>query len=189
MLRKLTLAAALLAPTAALAHPGHEAGTFLAGISHPISGADHMLAMVAVGLWAAQTGGRAIWAMPATFVGAMVVGGAMGAAGLPFPAVEPMILASIILLGAMVALTARFRLAMSLPLLALFGAAHGWAHGAEGPSDGLIAFTAGFAVMTAALHGVGLGLGLALQRLAGMRQIRLMGGVTVAAGLALAYAG
>lgn len=189
MTQKPILAAALLAPTSALAHPGHEAGTFLAGISHPVSGADHVLAMIAVGLWAAQTGGRAIWAMPATFVGAMVAGGAIGAAGLNFPAVEPMILASIILLGAVVALAARFPLWLALPLLALFGAAHGWAHGAEGPPNGLIAFAAGFAVMTATLHGVGLGLGLALQRLASIRLVRLAGGVTAAAGAALAFAG
>lgn len=189
MLRKLTLVAALLAPTAALAHPGHGAGSFLAGLSHPVSGADHMLAMIAVGLWAAQAGGRAIWAMPTTFVGSMVAGGAIGAAGLPFPAVEPMILTSILLLGAVVALAARIPLTRALPLLALFGAAHGWAHGAEGPSTGLIAFAAGFAGMTAALHGLGLGLGLALQRLAGMRLTRLAGGVTAAAGLALAIGG
>ena len=87
------------------------------------------------------------------------------------------------------ALAARIPLTRALPLLALFGAAHGWAHGAEGPSTGLIAFAAGFAGMTAALHGLGLGLGLALQRLAGMRLTRLAGGVTAAAGLALAIGG
>lgn len=189
MLRKLTLAAALLAPTAALAHPGHAAGSFLAGAGHPISGTDHMLAMIAVGLWAAQTGGRAIWAMPAAFVGAMVLGGGAGAAGLPFPVVEPMILASILLLGAVVALAARLPMILALPMLALFGAAHGWAHGTEGPSVGLPAYAAGFAAMTAALHGAGLGLGLALHRLPAIRLTRLAGGLTAATGLALAIGG
>lgn len=189
MLRKLTLAAALLAPSAALAHPGHGAGSFLAGALHPISGADHVLAMVAVGLWAAQMGGRAIWVMPATFVGAMVLGGAIGAASLPFPGVEPMILASILLLGAVVALAARLPLRFAAPMLMLFGAAHGWAHGAEGPSGGLLTYAAGFPMMTAVLHGAGLGLGLALQKLASMRLSRMLGAVTAAAGLAFAFGG
>lgn len=189
MPRKLTLAAALLAPTAVLAHPGHEAGTFLAGISHPVSGADHMLAMVAVGLWAAEIGGRALWAAPATFVAAMLFGGALGAEGIAFPAVEPMIMASIIVLGALVALALRLPLVLALPLLALFGAAHGWAHGAEGPQTGLTAYAAGFTLVTAALHGVGLTVGYALQQIAGRRLTRALGVVTAAAGLTLVFAG
>lgn len=189
MLRKLTLTAALLAPTAALAHAGHEAGTFLTGMHHPISGTDHILAMVAVGLWAAQIGGRALWAAPMTFVAAMLIGGALGAAGTPFPAVEPMILASIIILGAVIALAVRLPLSVALPVLALFGAAHGWAHGAEGPQTGMIAYAAGFAVVTAALHGAGLLGGIALQRLAGLRITRTLGGLTAAAGVALTIGG
>lgn len=181
----LTLSAALLAPTAALAHPGHDAGTFLAGLHHPISGADHILAMVAVGLWAAQVGGRALWAMPAAFVGAMLAGGALGAGGIAFPAVEPMILASIIVFGVLVALATRLPLEATLPLIALFGAAHGWAHGAEGPSNGLIVYAAGFALVTAALHGVGIVLGRGLGAVA----LRGLGAATAVAGLALAVAG
>lgn len=186
MLRKLTFAAALLSPTAALAHAGHDTGTFLAGMSHPVSGLDHILAMLAVGLWAAQSGGRALWAAPAAFVGAMLAGGALGAAGLPFPVVEPMILASIIILGALIALAVRLPLAVALPVLAVFGAAHGWAHGAEGPQNGMVVYAAGFAAMTAALHGTGLLAGFALQRLVGLR---VLGGLTAAAGLALAVGG
>ncbi|NTT87769.1 HupE/UreJ family protein [Tabrizicola fusiformis] len=189
MLRKLTLAAALLAPNAALAHTGHGAGSFIAGMGHPVSGLDHILAMLAVGLWAAQIGGRALWAAPAAFVGAMLAGGAMGAAGLPFPAVEPMILASIVILGALIALAVRLPLMAALPVLALFGAAHGWAHGAEGPASGMLVYDAGFAVMTAALHGAGLLAGLGLHKLAGMRVTRALGGLTAAAGLALAIGG
>ena len=189
MMRKLTLAAVLLTPTAALAHTGHEAGTFIAGMGHPVSGLDHVLAMLAVGLWAAQIGGRALWAAPLTFVGAMLAGGAMGAAGLPFPAVEPMILASIVILGALIALAVRVPLNAALPVLALFGAAHGWAHGAEGPATGMLTYAAGFALMTAALHGVGLLAGLGLHKLAGMRVTRALGGLTAAAGLALAVGG
>lgn len=185
MRRSLPLLAALLLPTAALAHPGHDAGTFWAGMHHPVSGADHMLAMVAVGLWAAQMGGRALWAVPATFVAAMLAGGAAGAAGVPFPVVEPMILASIIVLGAVVALALRAPLTLAVPLLAVFGAAHGWAHGAEGPSTGLAWYAAGFALMTALLHGAGLLAGLGLQRVAGSRVTRVLGGLTAGAGLLL----
>lgn len=139
----------LLAPTMALAHAGHDEGSFLSGLTHPVGGADHVLAMLAVGLMAAQWSGRALWALPVAFVLAMVAGGLAGAAGLPFPAVEPMILASIIVLGVLVALALRPRLGRVLPLVALFGAAHGWAHGAEGPDAGLALYALGFALATA----------------------------------------
>ncbi len=183
-------------PGAALAHGehwgGYGAGSFAAGAAHPLSGADHVLAMVAVGLWAAQAGGRARWALPAGFVAAMVLGGAMGAAGLPFAAVEPMILASIIVLGALVALAARLPLVAALPLIALFGAAHGWAHGAEGPTSGMASYALGFALVTAALHGLGLALGAGFGALGaglGARALRVFGGAAAVAGLALTIAG
>lgn len=192
MLRKLTFAAQMLPvmvpvmlPTAAMAHPGHEAG-LVAGMLHPLGGADHVLAMLAVGLWAAQSGGRAVWAAPAAFVGAMLLGGVLGAAGVAVPAVEPMILASVVVLGALVALALRLPLAAALPVVALFGAAHGWAHGAEAPAGGMAAYAAGFGAATLALHGAGLLAGFALRRLAGLR---LLGGVTAAAGLALVVGG
>lgn len=172
----------ILVPTLALAHPGHDQGTFAAGALHPVGGADHILAMVAVGLLAAQMGGRAIWAAPLSFVGAMVLGGLLGAAGLPFPAVEPMILASIIVLGAITATALRLPLGAVLPMIAVFGAAHGWAHGAEGPDSGLALYAAGFALATAALHVVGLALGRAFGGLA----LRGMGATAAVAGLALA---
>ncbi|MFI0397300.1 HupE/UreJ family protein [Paracoccus jiaweipingae] len=175
-----------LAPTAALAHAGHDTGHFSGGFGHPFSGADHMLAMVALGLLAAQSGGRAIWALPLTFIAAMVAGGAMGAAGVGFPAVEPAILASVMVLGALVALAWRLPLAGLIAMTAVFGAAHGWAHGAEGPAQGpglglgLAAYAAGFALATAVLHGAGLALG----RLA-PAALRLTGGAVAVAGLAL----
>ncbi len=180
-------AAAVALPTAALAHAGHETGSFLSGLMHPVGGLDHVLAMVAVGLWAAQTGGRAVWAAPLAFVGAMLAGGAMGMAGIGFPAVEPMILASIVILGAAVALAARVPLVPALAVIALFGVAHGHAHGAEGPATGMAAYAAGFALATAALHGAGLALGFGLARLAG--SVRLLGLGAAGAGLALAIAG
>jgi len=172
----------LLLPTMALAHPGHEEGSFLSGVMHPLGGLDHVLAMIAVGLLAAQRGGSALWATPVVFVAAMLGGGLMGFAGWPFPAVEPMILASIVILGVVVALAVRLPQGLVLPVVALFGAAHGWAHGAEGPAGGLALYAAGFALSTAALHLVGIALGRAFGALA----LRGLGAAAAAAGVALA---
>ncbi|WP_406736872.1 HupE/UreJ family protein [Thioclava sp. GXIMD4215] len=182
---KKTIAAAALLPSVAMAHPGHEAGTVLAGMEHPLSGADHILAMVAIGLMAVQLGGRALWAVPAGFVGSMLVGAAMGAHGVAFFSVEPLILASIIVLGAVVALSARLPVAALVPMVALFGMAHGWAHGAEGPAHGMAAYFAGFTLATAALHVAGMVFGRVIHRFA----LRGMGVATAVAGLALAFAG
>jgi urease accessory protein len=166
----------------AQAHVGaHEAG-FAAGVGHPVGGADHVLAMVAVGFWAALTGGRALWVMPLAFVGAMLAGGALGAYGVAVPGVEPMILASVIVLGGAVALAVRMPLGLALAGIAVFGAAHGLAHGAEGPEAGLAGYAAGFLMATAALHGVGLALGLGVRRMAGAA--RLLGLLTAGAGVA-----
>lgn len=183
-MKKIALAL-MFVPTAALAHTGHDTGSLMAGIGHPLGGFDHVLAMVAVGLWAAQAGGRALWAAPLTFVGAMLAGGALGMAGLPFAGVEPMILASIVVIGLAVAAAARLPLGAVLAVLAAFGMAHGHAHGAEGPGAGLALYAVGFALATAALHGAGIGLGLVTGTLAG----RALGAAAAAAGVALAVAG
>nr|WP_010392993.1 HupE/UreJ family protein [Paracoccus sp. TRP] len=172
----------LLMPTAALAHPGHagHVSPFAAGWAHPLGGTDHVLAMVAVGLWAATARDpRGIWALPLAFVGAMVAGGALGAAGIALPAVEPMILASSIILGLAVALALRPSLTFALPAVALFGLMHGHAHGAEGPASGLVAYAAGFVLATTALHLAGIGLGR-------LGASRFLGAATTAAGVALA---
>ncbi len=185
------LAAATLLPQMVLAHAGHDdgqliGGQFIGGLAHPVGGADHLLAMIALGLLAAQIGGRALWALPLAFVAAMLVGGAAGWAGLPFAGVEPMILASVVILGALVAMASRLPLAVLVPGVALFGFAHGWAHGAEGPAQGLILYAAGFAVATMALHLAGIAAGTLLQR---GTLLRGLGGGTAAAGLALAMVG
>lgn len=174
----------LFLPSAALAHGGHDAGSFTAGLSHPFGGADHMLAMVALGLLAAQAGGRAIWALPLGFVAAMLVGGVAGASGLGDPGVEPVILASVMVLGAVVALALRMPLAVMLAMAALFGAAHGWAHGAEGPAAGLGAYAAGFVGATAFLHAAGIALGRGVPALA----LQAAGLVAALSGLSLAMA-
>ena len=171
----------LMFPTAALAHPGHVAGSpFAAGWAHPLSGSDHVLAMLAVGLWAATaTDRRGIWALPLSFMAAMVLGGVLGAAGVQLPAVEPMILASSVILGLAVALALRPSLGVALPVVAAFGVMHGHAHGAEGPASGLAAYAAGFLLATGALHLAGIGLGR-------LGLTRILGGLTAAAGVALA---
>ncbi len=177
-------------PGIALAHPRHDlAGAFLPGLTHPIGGADHVLAMVAVGLWAAVTGGRAIWSMPLAFLAALVGGGVLGRAGIAVPMVEPMILASVVLLGVAAALALRVPVALGLAGIAVFGAAHGVAHGVESPAAGFVAFGAGFVVSTLALHLVGLAVGLALVRMERRGLARGLGGLTAVAGLALVSAG
>ncbi|SCY51002.1 HupE/UreJ family protein [Paracoccus tibetensis] len=184
-MKRLVLAVLLL-PSAALAHPGHhDEGQFLHGLMHPVGGADHLLAMVALGLLAAQLGGRAVWALPLSFVGAMLIGGALGAMGVALPAVEPMILASVVILGVLVAMAVRLPLSALLPMAALFGAAHGWAHGAEGPGSSLALYAAGFTFATLALHLAGIGFGRLLAK--GL-ELRVLGGGTALAGLALAVA-
>ncbi|WP_435170048.1 HupE/UreJ family protein [Falsirhodobacter sp. 1013] len=184
-MKHLLTLALILSPTLALAHAGHDHGSpFQAGLTHPIGGTDHVLAMVAVGLWAAVTGGRALWAMPLTFVAAMVLGGAMGMAGVALPAVEPMILASVIIVGVAAALALRPGPAVALAALAVFGVAHGHAHGAEGPQGQMVGYAAGFVIATAGLHLAGIGAGLALHRFA-----RVLGAAAAAGGVLLAFGG
>ncbi len=171
----------LLLPGALAAHPHHDhAGNgFGDGLAHPLLGVDHLLAIVAVGLWAGLAGGRALWVLPAVFLGAMAAAGLGGVGGTEINAVEHVILASVIILGAAVALLWRAPLGLSVALVAVFGAAHGWAHGVEGP--GGMDYAAGFLIATAALHG----LGVALARL-GPLAMRAMGGAVVLGGAALA---
>ena len=182
---KKTLILLALLPSPALAHSGHQTGGFSAGVAHPFSGADHLLAMAALGLLAAQLGGRALWALPLAFVAAMLAGGMLGFAGAGFPAVEPLILASVIVLGAMVALALRAPMPVLIAMVVVFGAAHGWAHGAEGPATGIAAYAAGFALATALLHGAGLLAGRAIPVLA----LRGAGVVAALSGTALAMVG
>ncbi|QYK43550.1 MAG: HupE/UreJ family protein [Paracoccaceae bacterium] len=174
-------------PALAFGHSGdHGASPLASGLGHPVGGADHLLAMVTLGVLAVGIGGRALWAMPVAFVAAMVAGGAMGAAGLPFPGVEPMILASIVVFGALAALALRLPLAPVLAMVAAFGAAHGWAHGAEGPAEGLVPYAAGFAAATMMLHLAGIGLGTVTGRLAAWAP-RVAGAGAALAGLGLAF--
>lgn len=158
-LRLPALAAAVaLLPQAAFAHTlGAEGAGFAHGFLHPVGGWDHLLAMVAVGLWAAQRGGKAFWALPATFVASMILGGVFGMTGVALPQVELGIAASVIVLGAVIAVQARFPLALCVAVVGGFGVFHGQAHGAEMPVAATPALYAlGFVLATALLHATGL---------------------------------
>jgi urease accessory protein len=154
-MRSLVIATALLAPLPALAHPGHaETLGFVAGLLHPFSGLDHIVAMLMVGLWAGTSGGRARVALPGAFLGAMLVGFLLG--GTALPGVEAGILASTLMLVALAALAAPLPLGLSVALVALAGLVHGHAHGAEGAltADYALGMLAGSGMLLAA--GVGL---------------------------------
>lgn len=167
--RRLGLATVLaLAASPVLAHTGpagHLHG-LADGLIHPLGGWDHLLAMVAVGLWAGIAGGRALWAWPLCFVGGMLLGGALGLAGAALPGVEHLILASVLLLGLAAALAVKPPVALGGGLVVLLGLTHGNAHGLEAPAgaDGL-AYALGFVLATAALHTAGVGLALGARRL------------------------
>jgi urease accessory protein len=174
----------LAATLPAVAHPGHGPMTgFLTGAYHPLSGADHLLAMVAVGLWAGLCDGPRQWVWPAAFVSSMVAGGALGMSGLVTASVEPAILLSVLVLGLAIALGVRAPLAVGGGLIALFGFAHGFAHGTEMPhSASGLDFAFGFTLTTAVLHSAG------VTAAVGMRRMHL-DNITRLAGVGIAMAG
>lgn len=187
-IRAVTAATAILLPTAAFAHTGagHAVG-FVQGFVHPVSGIDHVLAMVAVGIFAANLGGPARWAVPLTFVSVMALGGALGMAGIAVPFVEAGIAASVIVLGLAVALRWQWSTAGAMALAGVFAIFHGHAHGAEMPADASgFTYAAGFVIATALLHATGLGFGLGIARVAQAPHAIRFGGLAMAfAGLGL----
>ncbi|MFD1702823.1 HupE/UreJ family protein [Methylopila henanensis] len=190
LLRLAVATAATLAPALAFAHAGAGAlGGFAHGFEHPLGGLDHVLAMVMVGVFAYQLGGRAVWAVPATFVLMMAGGGALGAAGFDMPFVETGIALSIVVLGAVVAFGVRAPVAAAMGLVGLFAIFHGYAHGAEMPaSAGAAAYAAGFMLATALLHAAGAGFGFAIGRIAERRGdlvTRAAGGAAALTGVAI----
>jgi urease accessory protein len=178
----------LASASGAVAHTGAEHTlSFAAGFAHPWSGLDHILAMVAVGLWAGLKGGRAAWAWPLSFVAVMVAGGFLGFAGVPVPMVEPGILASIIVLGLLVFLAVDVPVAAGAALVAVFAVLHGHAHGGELPADAAgMSFAAGFGIATAMLHGIGLLIAYVGSGEGSRIIVRACGGATALAGLLLA---
>lgn len=184
--RKLAGGVALLSlSTAAMAHTGHGTHGFFAGLEHPL-GLDHLLAMVAVGVWsAAALPARRQWMGPAAFLAALTVGAALGVAGFGLPGVETGIAASVVMFGLMLAFARRLPAAAGLALTAGAAALHGLAHGAELPQGATFAaYAAGFLATTALLHVGGLGLGQSLDR-AKAWVWRALGASVGMAGLAL----
>jgi urease accessory protein len=184
--------AAVAAPGIASAHPEifHTRG-LAAGFSHPFTGLDHVLAMVAVGVFAARLGGRAIWLVPVSFLAMMAVGGGLGMAGVSLPFVEIGIAASVTVLGALVATRTRLPTLAALGLVGIFAVFHGYAHGAEMPADaGGLRYAAGFIAATATLHALGVAAGLGLARFgggAGLRATQIGGTAMAAAGVGLLF--
>ncbi|PYE37589.1 urease accessory protein [Rhizobium sp. PP-F2F-G38] len=167
-----------------------EHGSMMAGITHPLLGLDHVLVMVAVGLWAAQMGGRAILAVPTAFVVTMALGFALALSGLHLPFVEPAILASIVALGLLVAMAVRMPAAAGAGVVGIFALFHGYAHGGELGAATALPFGLGFAISTAALHAAGIGLGLMIGRMGNARLVsRFLGAATAVTGAALFVAG
>ncbi len=160
------LLALALAPTVASAHVGlHESHDFLHGFMHPIGGIDHVLAMVAVGLAAALMSGRAIWAVPLSFIAGMAAAAAIGMAGIALPGAEVGIALSVIVFGILIALPVRPRLTLTAAAVGVFAVCHGYAHGVEMPADssGLV-FGLGFVAAAALLHLLGIGVGTGIER-------------------------
>ncbi len=180
-------ASALLAATSTTAwsHPGHVDSFGLgAGFLHPLLGIDHLLAMLAVGLWAAQLGGRALWGVPLAFVAAMLAGAALDMMGLAIPAAEPMIAASVLALGLLLCLRVRVSPAVAAVPIVAFALVHGAAHASQMPDAvDVSGYVLGFVLATAVLHAAGLLAGLSLKARASF--LRATGVPIAATGLAL----
>jgi urease accessory protein len=182
-----TLASLFLAlyPLTAFAHKrGGEAIGFASGFEHPISGLDHILAMVAVGLWGAQLGAPAIWVLPVVFPMVMALGGMMGLMGIKLPGIELCIALSAVALGFAVLHEARPKLWIAAMIVGFFAIAHGHAHGTELPpgADGVL-YSIGFVMATGLLHATGIGIGLIHRWSAGRVALRLAGAVVAMGGV------
>jgi urease accessory protein len=175
---------------AAMPHPAFahveqgQASGFLTGLKHPWSGLDHVLAMIAVGLWGAQLGNPALWLLPVTFPMMMSLGAVMGLIGMGLPGVEVGIALSSLLLGGMVMGEARPKLAVAVLLVGFFAIFHGHAHGTELPpgQSGLL-YSMGFVIATGCLHGMGIGIGLVHRWPAGRLALRGAGALIAGMGL------
>lgn len=172
--------ALFILPTLASAHiTGTPHGHGLVdGFLHPLTGMDHLLAMFAVGLWAAQHRDRAIWLVPLAFVSVMVLGGVIGLSGAYVPGADTVIALSLLALGTLIATATRFKPTLSMGVVGFFALFHGYAHGHEMPAAvGAIPFSVGFVLATLLLHGLGIAAGLALQN---QRRVMAFAGSAIA---------
>lgn len=180
----MTVALMISAAGPAMAHTvdGGASG-FVPGFLHPLSGFDHLLAMVSVGIWGAELGAPAIWLLPITFPLVMALGGVLGVIGVPLPGTELLIALSVLVLGSLVAWGRRVPLAAAMVVVAIFAIAHGHAHGVELPgSADAIGFTVGFVIATGLLHLVGIVIGLVSRWPIGVTAIRVCGVLVAFAG-------
>jgi len=183
----LALMFVLVARLEAHVQSGQAAG-FFTGLKHPISGLDHVLAMIAVGLWGAQLGSPAVWMLPVAFPMMMAFGGFIGLVGLPLPGVEIGIALSAVLLGTVVARESRPSLAVAVLLVAFFAIFHGHAHGTELPKgQSGLTYSIGFVIATGCLHGVGIAIGLIHKWPAGKTTLRAAGAIVALAGVAFLW--
>ncbi|MBM3620716.1 MAG: HupE/UreJ family protein [Alphaproteobacteria bacterium] len=188
-MRFITFAATLLAlgASAAQAHTGHPIDSAGSGALHPLTGLDHLLAMLGVGIWAAHVGAtgdrRAIWLVPASFVVVMALGAVVGLSGATLPLAEAGITGSVVLIGLLIAATPRLPVWAPMAVVAVFAVCHGFAHGQEmPPSSSALAYGAGFVATTIALHVAG----ILARRLCGPLGARVVGSAMALAGIALA---
>jgi urease accessory protein len=172
-----------------LAHPQvGQAEGFATGFAHPLSGLDHVVAMIAVGLWGAQLGAPALWLLPVTFPMVMAFGGFLGLIGVPLPGVDVGIALSAVLLGVMVTSEARPPLPLAAALVGFFAIFHGHAHGTELPAgQSGLAYSIGFVAATGLLHGVGIAIGLVHQWAPGRVALRVAGAAVALAGVAFLW--
>jgi urease accessory protein len=175
--------AMLCAAAPAFAHTGGVIGGLQSGLLHPITGLDHVVAMVAVGLWGAILGGAAIWQLPVIFPIVMALAGGLGALGVPLPGIETGIALSGVILGGMVLFLVRPPMALAAALVGLFAVFHGHAHGTELPeAANPIAYALGFVVATGTLHLAGIAFGTLIKSPQGLIAVRAAGGVIALAG-------
>ena len=169
------------------AHPSGEHGIgWVNGFAHPVGGLDHLCAMLAVGVWAAQCGGRARWIIPLSFISIMALGGGLGSAGVVLPMIEQSIAASVLVLGVLIACAVKMPVPLAGTLVGIFALFHGDAHGAEMPAAASgIAYGAGFVVATAFLHAAGFGIASLVSRTGQMQWTRFAGSAIAACGLYL----
>ena len=167
---------------------GSQGASLIAGLTHPFVGLDHLLAMIAVGIWAGQLGGRAVWLIPLTFVSVMAAAATLASFGLLLPLMEPAIACSVLVLGLLIAGSVRLPTSVGVLLVSLFAVFHGYAHGLELPQAASpILYGAGFVLATALLHGIGIGFARnssqhkMLQRIAGYSLIAASGLLLAAA--------
>jgi urease accessory protein len=185
----LAVGSLLLLAESAFAHPGHGGSGFPAGIAHPLSGVDHLAAMLAVGLWAAQLGRRAVWLVPTAFIAMMIAGAGLAFTGLHIPFVEQGIAASVLIMGLLLVFAFRMPTWAGMTLVGLFAVFHGYAHGSEmQPTASALAFATGFVISTVILHAAGIAIGLGLAQFKQTAWIRVAG-LSLVGCAALLFAG